>query len=154
MNRWRRMAVTVVRHAARVLPGAGSPWAAAMRHELDYIADDRAALRWALGCVAASYAARLATFPQLAWRMVSAPVAAASVVLVVGLALQGHASDDPALEQPACARADESPDAPRALARSPIATSPAAPAPVSRTDDDNCGHVPRAIGRSGPPRLP
>jgi hypothetical protein len=31
-----------------------------MRRELDYIEDDRAALHWALGCVLASYRARLA----------------------------------------------------------------------------------------------
>jgi hypothetical protein len=57
---WRRWAVKLAQHASRVLPGARSPWAEAMRRELDYIEDDRAALRWALGCVLASYKARLA----------------------------------------------------------------------------------------------
>ena len=53
---WRRLARRLAQHASRVLPGAG-PWADAMRHELDYIADDRAALRWALGGLLASYRA-------------------------------------------------------------------------------------------------
>jgi hypothetical protein len=51
--------VKLAHHAASVLPAA-SPWAKAMRRELDYIEDDRAALHWALGCVVASYKARLA----------------------------------------------------------------------------------------------
>src|SRR4051812_44884542 len=57
-SRFRRWAVTLARHAAQVLPSAPSSWAQAMRHELDYIADDRAALRWAFGCMLASYKAR------------------------------------------------------------------------------------------------
>jgi hypothetical protein len=54
---WRRWAVKLAQHASWVLPGAQSPWAEAMRRELDYIENDRAALRWALGCVLASYLA-------------------------------------------------------------------------------------------------
>jgi hypothetical protein len=54
LPRWRRLAVKLSRHAAAMLPD-GSPWAQAMRRELDYIGDDRAALGWALGCVLASY---------------------------------------------------------------------------------------------------
>jgi pimeloyl-ACP methyl ester carboxylesterase len=126
-NRWRRLALTAARHAAWVLPGARSPWADAMRHELDYIADDRAALRWAIGCVAASYLARLAALPRPRWRakraasaatpLVCAPdtrpkrarrraprwripspaVAAGSVLLLGALALQGHANDQSTL---------------------------------------------------------
>ncbi len=56
---WRRTAVKLSQHAAAVLPAA-SPWAQAMRREIDYIEDDRAALGWALGCVLASYKARVA----------------------------------------------------------------------------------------------
>ena len=37
---WRRLAMKLAQHASWVLPDAG-PWADAMRHELDYIADDR-----------------------------------------------------------------------------------------------------------------
>lgn len=55
----RQVAVKLAQHAAAVLPGA-SPWAQAMRRELDYIENDRAALAWALGCVLASYKAGLA----------------------------------------------------------------------------------------------
>ncbi len=36
-----------------------------MRRELDHIEDDRAAVRWALGCVVASYRARLPALPRL-----------------------------------------------------------------------------------------
>jgi len=61
---WRRLAVKLVRHAAAGLSGA-SPWARAMQCELDYIDDDRAALRWALGCVIASYKLRLAARAQV-----------------------------------------------------------------------------------------
>jgi hypothetical protein len=52
---WRRLAVNFVRHAAWVMPHARSQWADAMRRELDYIADDAEALRWAVGCILASY---------------------------------------------------------------------------------------------------
>ena len=72
-GRWRRFAVKLARHAAWVLPGARSPWADAMRRELDYLEDDAAALRWALGCVAASYKTRLAsplpTLPRMRGRV-------------------------------------------------------------------------------------
>ena len=56
----RRLAATLARHAAWMLPGPPSSWAQAMRHELDYIADDSTALRWALGCLLTSYKARTA----------------------------------------------------------------------------------------------
>ena len=62
-GRWRRLAIKLARHASWVLPGTG-PWADAMRHELDHIADDTAALLWAFGCLLASYRARLT---QLRW---------------------------------------------------------------------------------------
>ncbi len=92
-KRCRRLAVRLVLHAASVLPGAGAPWAEAMRHELDYIADDLAALRWAFGCLVASYRARLAELrcigARASLRHVSAGIA---LMLVVGLTLVGHAS--------------------------------------------------------------
>src|SRR5712691_9242136 len=80
-GRWRRMARKVSGHASWVLPGARSLWADAMRRELDYIEDDRAALRWAIGCVMASYAARLAALPRLRWRVSSRPVVASILLL-------------------------------------------------------------------------
>jgi pimeloyl-ACP methyl ester carboxylesterase len=112
-GRWRRMAVKLARHASWVLPGARSPWAEAMRRELDYIEDDREALRWAIGCVMASYAAQLAALPRLCWRVLSRPALAGSMLLFVALAL-GHAGEQtgaavPAFEETTCELPDLSP---------------------------------------------
>jgi pimeloyl-ACP methyl ester carboxylesterase len=112
---WRRIAVKLAQHASRVLPGARSLWADAMRRELDYIADDRAALRWAIGCVVASYTARLAALPRRRWRMLSRPAIAGGMLLFTALALQGHASDRteqflPAFVETACDLPDMAPD--------------------------------------------
>jgi hypothetical protein len=108
--RWRRIAVKLARHAASVLPAA-SPWAQAMRRELDYIENDRAALAWALGCVLASYKARLAAGTKAGlgrlrrlssarnrkhpmslsgartWEVLRHAAASAALMLAVGLAL-------------------------------------------------------------------
>jgi pimeloyl-ACP methyl ester carboxylesterase len=90
-----RLAARFVQHALGIWPGAG-PWAEAMRHELEHIEDDAAALRWAMGGVLASYRARLAQ-----WRGVSARAsfrvasAGGALVLVIGFALVGHASGQP-----------------------------------------------------------
>jgi hypothetical protein len=92
-GQWRRIACRVASHASWALPGARSGWAEAMRRELDYIEDDRAALRWAIGCVMASYAARLAALPRSRWRVTSGAVAAGSMLLLVAMVLQVHASD-------------------------------------------------------------
>jgi pimeloyl-ACP methyl ester carboxylesterase len=101
-SRWRRWAVKLAQHAAWVLPGARSQWADAMRRELDYIADDPAALRWALGCVLASYRARLTHRPGLrapaAWRQVAT---SGALMLLIGLALQGNAGGQTELPRPA-----------------------------------------------------
>jgi len=40
-------------------PSGRRPWADAMRHELDYVAGDAAALRWAFGAFLASCRAGL-----------------------------------------------------------------------------------------------
>jgi hypothetical protein len=104
-TRWRRIALKIVGHASRMLPGARSDWADAMRREIDYIEDDGAALRWAAGCVTASYGARLAALPRPRWQVSLGPVMACSLVLLVAMALQGHASDEampPALNQTIC----------------------------------------------------
>lgn len=53
----RRIAQSLMRHAARVMP-AGD-WGAAMQNELQAIDDDRVALHWAVGCVIAGYSERL-----------------------------------------------------------------------------------------------
>lgn len=94
-GRWRRIAVLLAQHASRVLPrarSARSPWAEAMRRELDYIEDDRAALRWAIGCVTASYTAQLVAVLRFCGRLLSRPLLAAGMLLSVALAL-AHAND-------------------------------------------------------------
>lgn len=94
-SRWRQMAARLAQHAAWVLPGA-SPWAEAMRRELDYIEDDAAALRWAVGGLVASYRARLTH-----WRCVRVGAslryagAGAALMLVIGLAVMRQASGQP-----------------------------------------------------------
>jgi hypothetical protein len=79
-----------------------------MRRELDYIADDPGALRWAFGCMLASYRARFAERPSLhartAWRQVAAGVA---LMLLIGLVLQDNAGGQtepprPALDETRC----------------------------------------------------
>jgi pimeloyl-ACP methyl ester carboxylesterase len=91
LGSWRRLAMRLARHAAWVFPGSG-PWADAMRHELDHIEGDRAAFLWAFGSLLASYRARLIQF-----RCVSARASLryggtiGVLLLVIGLALQGHA---------------------------------------------------------------
>jgi len=118
-GRWRRLAVKLARHAARVLPGAPSPWADAMRCELDYIGDDPAALRWALGCVLASYRVRLTHRPcfgaRTAWRQVAT---SGVLMLLIGLALLENAGGQtepprPAFDEiePPCRGTDEQPRA-------------------------------------------
>jgi hypothetical protein len=113
LSRWRRIALKIVGHASWVLPGAETGWADAMRRELDYIEDDRAALRWAIGCVTASYSSRLAALPRLRWRVASAPVMAGSLLLLIAMALQGHASDEaslPASDETTCDLPGMTPD--------------------------------------------
>jgi hypothetical protein len=101
-GRWRRFAVRLAQHAAWVLPGGRAPWAEAMRRELDYIADDPAALRWALGCVLASYRARLTDRPTLRARMTWQRVAAGGALMVlIGVALQENAGGQTAPPRPA-----------------------------------------------------
>jgi hypothetical protein len=100
-SRWRRLAVKLAQHAASVLPGARSPWADAMRHELDYIGDDSVAVRWALGCIAASYRARLAQWLSVrpSWRQVAT---SGALMILIGLALQENAGGQTPLPRLAC----------------------------------------------------
>jgi hypothetical protein len=115
-SRFRRLAGTLTRHAARVLPSAPSSWAQAMRHELAYIADDKAALRWAFGCMLASYKARFMQrtrlSPRTAWRQIAT---SAALMLLIGLALQEHAASQtepppPAFNEQTCDLPDASPE--------------------------------------------
>ena len=55
---FRRIAERLAAHAARVLPENRDSWARAMRNEIVYMPRGRDALRWALGCVVASYLER------------------------------------------------------------------------------------------------
>jgi hypothetical protein len=116
MSRWRQWAVKLAQHASSVLPGAQSPWAEAMRRELDYIADDAAALRWAIGCVCASYRARLLQRPwfnpRTSWRQVAA---SGALMLLLALAVHDNAGGQtepprPAPDETMCDRPVASPD--------------------------------------------
>jgi len=121
--RWRRFAVKLAQHAASVLPAA-SPWAKAMRRELDYIEDDRAALRWALGCVLASYKTGLAARAEnglgrsRTGEFLRHATASGALMLVIGLALLENAggqtvppaSSPPVLNKTACEIADKAPE--------------------------------------------
>jgi hypothetical protein len=55
----RRIACRLIRHAASVLPPGRDHWAEAMAAELTYMPDEKAALKWAFGCVLASYSERI-----------------------------------------------------------------------------------------------
>lgn len=55
----RRMASALLAHAARMLPRNRSSWAEAIEREGQYIENDAAALRWAMGGVLASYRERI-----------------------------------------------------------------------------------------------
>jgi len=121
-TRARLLAVMLARHAARAMPGAGSPWAEAMRREIDHIADDAEAVRWALGCVLASYRARLLQRPavnaRMAWRQVAASCA---LMLVIGLAMLDNAGGQTPPPEPAFDKTACDPAPPPALCHSPCA---------------------------------
>jgi hypothetical protein len=92
VRRSRRIAMLLARYAARTLPLARSSWADAMSRELAYIENDRAALRWAIGCVATSYKAQLGILLRFCGRVLSRPILAGGMLLSIALAL-AHASD-------------------------------------------------------------
>jgi hypothetical protein len=54
----RKIARRLTSYAAHVLPHQRADWAKAMASELDHIRDDHSALRWAVGCLFASFIAR------------------------------------------------------------------------------------------------
>jgi hypothetical protein len=57
----RDFAVWLAAHAEKALPRSRADWASAMRNEVQHISNNHAALKWALGCVFASYRERLRT---------------------------------------------------------------------------------------------
>jgi hypothetical protein len=57
----KRLALSLVRHAAYVLPSPLASWGAAMRHEIEYIEPNFEALKWAVGCVSTSCIRRIAS---------------------------------------------------------------------------------------------
>jgi hypothetical protein len=136
-TRARLLAVTLAQHAARTLPGACSPWAAAMRRETDHIADDVEAVRWAIGCVLGSYRARLlrrrTVNARTAWRQI---VASGALMLVIGFALLDNAGGqtpppEPTLDKTAC---DAGPPPLPAECRSHCADRRPSEAPVAPDD--------------------
>jgi hypothetical protein len=141
LQRRRRWAVILAWHAARMMP-ARSPWADAMLHEVDYITDDGAALRWALGCVIASYKARMARpgFTIATREILRHAAACGLLMLVIGFGLleQAESQTEPprqTVDEKACETAD---------ARQPAPT----PAPTDETSEITCA------GRNAPGRIP
>jgi hypothetical protein len=141
-GRWRSLAVKLAQHAARMMPDTGSPWAEAMRREIDHIADDSEAARWAIGCLLASYRARLlqrtAVNARTAWRQVAA---SGALMLVIGLALLDNAGGqtpppEPAFDKTIC---DAQPPLP-AGCPSRCADGPPAEMPIA--PDDNSRDAP------------
>ena len=51
----RYLAFALAHHAVRLLPPRRAAWSEPMRHEVESIESDFAALRWSVGCVVASY---------------------------------------------------------------------------------------------------
>jgi len=163
---WRRWAVKLAQHTSWVLPGAQSPWAEAMRRELDYIEDDAAALRWAVGCVLASYKARLASplprssslsLPRLPGRVGRRAVlrhaaTSGAVMLLIGLALLENAGGQtepprPVFDETACDPPNISPDIGPTLSSGTVA-SPRGIDHSAQAPDTSCAD------RSAPIRFP
>lgn len=71
----KRAAVALVKHALRVIPPERSEWGNAMRHELEHIEGDWTALKWAAGCVLASYIERSNDRPNSLAAVVKKPSA-------------------------------------------------------------------------------
>jgi hypothetical protein len=142
--RWRRWAVMLAQHASRVLPGASSsPWADAMRRELDYIADDGAAPRWAFGCVLASYKARAARPCCGTREALRHALACGALMLVIGFALLENAESQTepprsAPDQTTCEAPDPAHDAGLMAPPGPAAGVPTATGRPVRTPEPPC----------------
>ena len=106
MSSLRRVAISTVQHATRVLPGEYAAWADAMLSEVRHIDDDRAALRWAMGCVITCYTQRF-----LRMRLMLRPAGASfALMLALVVALEAHAAFVPAFAETTCALPDMSSD--------------------------------------------
>ncbi len=148
---WRQLAVKLARHAALALPAAAaSPWADAMRRELDYIEDDRTALRWAFGCVLASYTARMVARSGSRTRdLLRQAVASGALMLVIGLVFLENAGGQteaprPIRDEPACER----PNTITEMGR----TRPPEAAAATR-DGGRPAHGPKAPCTDSPPEM-
>ncbi len=78
----------LVRHAARRLPFARAAWAEPMRREVDSLESDLAALRWAAGCVIATYSERIDLMRAASFAPLLGAVAL-TVIVFGGYALSG-----------------------------------------------------------------
>ena len=58
MSLLRALARRLMRHAANVLPESRTDWGQAMTNELEHVEGNFTALRWATGCILASYIER------------------------------------------------------------------------------------------------
>lgn len=89
----RRIAVALVHHAGAILPPSRSSWAEAMKSELHHIEGNVAAVRWAAGCVLASYVEKRRTkMEQSFGTVVKKPSAFLPLAMsVTALALVGGA---------------------------------------------------------------
>lgn len=80
----RRIALSIARHAFRVLPPTRSEWGQAMGRELDHIESDWKALRWSAGCVIASYVERGGERPGSLAAVVRKPSAFLPIAMSLG----------------------------------------------------------------------
>jgi hypothetical protein len=123
-----------------------------MRRELDYITEDGAALRWAFGCVLASYKARLAARPRCGAReALRHALACGALMLVIGFALLENAESQTepprsAPDQTTCDAFDPAHDA--------GLTAPPGPASVPRDMGRDMGRPARTPEPPCPARTP
>ena len=98
----RRLASALLAHAARTLPRRRASWAEAIEAEAQHIESDAAALRWAVGCVFASYRERIRAM-DFSGRMnrlgavaptVMSLLALADVLVVVTTGWERHLTDE------------------------------------------------------------
>jgi hypothetical protein len=95
----RKLAESLLDHAARVMPPAHRGWVRAMRVELEHVPGPLAASAFALGCVRASYAQRIADMLTIArltrWTLAGLALASAGFgVLAATLLIAIKASPD------------------------------------------------------------
>ncbi len=71
----RKLATSMARYAAGLLPQPRAEWGEAMRNEVDHIASDFKAMTWATGCVVAAFFERNADRSQTFAKIVKRPSA-------------------------------------------------------------------------------